>query len=135
MDKSYIELKDLEVYRLSRELSKMSWEIFKKLDFSLKRIIGEQFIRSADSVGANIAEGYRRFHYLDRVKFFYTSRASLSESCGHWLELLHDRGMVDDVMFSQCKALQKDLDVKLSNFIRSNYSILEAEKKALKEKK
>ncbi len=31
--------------------------------------MGDQFIKSIDSVGANIADGYGRFHYLDRINF------------------------------------------------------------------
>lgn len=75
--KKYILLADLEVYRLARELSRIGWEIYEVLDWRIKKITGDQFIESTDSVGANIAEGYGRFHYLDRIKFLYNSRASL----------------------------------------------------------
>ena len=53
--------------------------------------MGDQFIEAVDSVGANIAEGYGRFHYLDRIKFYYNSRASLIECNEHWIELLKER--------------------------------------------
>ena len=43
--------------------------IYSQMNFEDKKIIGDQFIRSTDSVGANIAEGYSRFHYLDKVRF------------------------------------------------------------------
>ena len=81
--------------------------------------MGFQFITSADSVGANIAEGYSRFHYLDKVKFYYISRASLSECCDHWLELLYERGKITETVFKERKNLQYVLGVKLNNFIRS----------------
>ena len=51
--KEYIELKDLVVYRLARELSKIAWGIYSKLSWQEKKIIGDQFIESIDSVGAN----------------------------------------------------------------------------------
>lgn len=69
MDK-YIVLKDLEVYKLARELSKIGWEIYEFLDWQIKKIVGDQFIEATDSIGANIAEGYSRFHFLDKIKFF-----------------------------------------------------------------
>ena len=70
MDKnSYIPLNDLKVYKLARELSKVGWEIYESLNWKEKKIIGDQFIRAIDSVGANITEGYSRFHYLDRINF------------------------------------------------------------------
>ena len=71
--KKYIVLKDLEVYRLARELSAMGWKIYDKLDWQDKKTMGDQFIQSTDSVGANIAEGYGRFHYLDKTRYFSIS--------------------------------------------------------------
>jgi len=88
MKKDYILLKDLEVYRLARELSQTSWKVYESLNWQDKKIMGGQFIEAIDSVGANIAEGYGRYHYLDKIKFYYNSRASLLEACQHWLELL-----------------------------------------------
>lgn len=117
----YIEIKNLEVYRLARELSKLAWEIYEKLDWQTKKIMGYQFIESADSVGANIAEGYGRFHYLDKIKFYYNSRASLLECAEHWLELLYERKKINQEDCSRTKLLQKKLSVKLNNFIASNY--------------
>lgn len=52
----YLSLKELEVYQLSRKLSEIAWSIYGRLNYENKKIIGDQFIRSIDSVGANIAE-------------------------------------------------------------------------------
>ena len=81
----YIELKDLVVYQLSRELSRSCWNIYKKMNTQERILMGNQFLTAADSVGANIAEGYGRFHYLDRIKFLYNGRASMLEAFEHWL--------------------------------------------------
>lgn len=48
MKKNYIPLKDLEVYQLARELSKIAWKIYRSLDWQTKKIIGDQFIESTD---------------------------------------------------------------------------------------
>jgi len=85
--KGYISLEKLGVYKLARQLSKIAWEIYERIDWKIKKIMGEQFVQSTDSVGANIAEGYGRFHYLDKVKFYYNARGSLLES-RHWFDLL-----------------------------------------------
>lgn len=68
--------------------------MYEALDWQVKKVMGDQFIRATDSVGANIAEGYGRFHYLDRIKFYYNARGSLSEARFHWAELLNERGKV-----------------------------------------
>ncbi|MFH1325960.1 MAG: four helix bundle protein [Candidatus Falkowbacteria bacterium] len=116
---NYILLKDLDVYKLALELSSIAWEVYSSLDWHDKKIMGDQFITATDSVGANIAEGYSRFHYLDKIKFYYISRASLSESCDHWLELLFLRQKVDQERFNKMKNLQKNISIKLNNFISS----------------
>ena len=121
MGKNYILLKDLEVYKLARELSTLGWEIYNGLDWETKQINGIQFIKSTDSVGANIAEGYSRFHYLDKIKFFYNSRSSLSEANEHWLELLKERNKVNETNYKKYKAIALKLSVKLNNFIKSTY--------------
>lgn len=119
--KKYILLKNLEVYQLARELSKIGWEMYKDLDWQRKKIMGDQFIEATDSVGANIAEGYSRFHYLDKIKFYYTSRASLSECNEHWLELLNEREKVEQKKYKEFKVIAEKLLIKLNNFITSNY--------------
>jgi hypothetical protein len=37
MEKKFIPLKDLEVYKLARELSKIAWEIYQDLDWQDKK--------------------------------------------------------------------------------------------------
>jgi four helix bundle protein len=120
-NKNYIKLEDLEVYRLARELSKIGWKIYEALDWNTKKINGDQFIESTDSVGANIAEGYGRFHYLDRIKFFYNSRASLSECDNYWIELLKERNKVNDEGYKNFKAITQKLLVKLNKLISATY--------------
>jgi|SRR3989344_1889541 len=120
-DKKYIPLKDLEIYKLARELSKIGWEIYEQLSWQDKKIIGDQFIESTDSTGANIAEGYSRYHYLDRIKFMYNSRGSLAEANNHWLELLLERKKVQKEKYEKYKEVAEKLSLKLNNFISSIY--------------
>ena len=114
----YIQVKDLKVYQLARQLSVIAWRIYSKMSFEDKKIIGDQFIRSTDSIGANIAEGYSRYHYLDKVRFYYNARASQSEATDHWLELLLERNKINQENFDEYKSISKDLQVRLNNFIK-----------------
>ena len=84
--------------------------------------MGDQFIEATDSIGANIAEGYSRFHYLDKIKFYYTSRASLSECNDHWLELLLERKKIKDENHKKFKTIAEQLSIKLNNFITTTYN-------------
>ena len=120
--KKYIQLKDLEVYQLSRELSRLAWKIYEKMDWKQQKIMGDQFITSMDSVGANIAEGYGRYHYLDRIRFYYNSRASMLESINHWSELLLERKVISNNVFEELKNISEKLSIKLNNFITATYN-------------
>ena len=114
---NYIELKNLEIYQLSRQLSTIAWRLFCRFDFLDKKHIGDQFLRSVDSVGANIAEGYGRFHYLDKVRFYYNARASHFEAFTHWLELLLEREKISKEEFDTISSKASILQIKLNNFI------------------
>ena len=124
----YILVKDLEVYKLSRELSKLAWEIFSKFDWESKKIFGNQFVESTDSVGANIVEGYGRFHYLDKIKFYYNARASLNEANDHWIEIIYERNKTSKEQIEKFKTIGKQLSIKLNNFIKSTYNAKNNEK-------
>jgi four helix bundle protein len=113
----YITLKNLQVYQLARELSKLAWKIYSSLNYEQKKIIGDQFIRSADSVGANIAEGYARYHFLEKVRFYHFSCGSLSEACQHWTELMLERNIISKEAFDAIQEIHKPLEIKLNNFI------------------
>jgi four helix bundle protein len=117
----FIPLHDLEVYRLARELSRFAWKIFERLVWEDKKIMGFQFVESADSIGANIAEGYGRFHYLDRIKFYYNSRGSYNEFRIHWLELLMERNKISKQEFDETISVCDKFQLKLNNFIASTY--------------
>lgn len=117
---NYAKLEDLLVYRLAVELSDLGWNIFKKLSWHEQKIIGDQFIRADDSVGANIAEGYGRFHYLDRIKFYYNSRGSLLE-VKHWCLLLKKRSMINEEEFNNFMSKVDFIHYQLNIFIKSCY--------------
>ena len=121
--KRYILLKDLEVYKLARELSKIAWKVYEGLSWQEKKTMGDQFIESVDSIGANIAEGYGRHHFLDQIKFYYNARGSFNECCQHWIEILNERKKVDAENYKQFKDVADKLSLKLNNFISAIYRV------------
>ena len=83
-----------------------------------KKILGNQFIRALDSISANIAEGYGRYHYLDRIKFYYNSRGSLLETL-HWTNLLLERKIGSKDKLKNLNNLLNKVHFKLNRFIKS----------------
>lgn len=119
---AYIPIHELEVYRLSRKLSTSTWTVYQRLSFQEKKVWGDQMLSAIDSVGANIAEGYARFHFSEKSRFYYISRASLSEGVEHWIDLGFERGVVSDQEFLLFNQLRRDVQVRLNNMIKSTYS-------------
>jgi len=113
----YLKLEDLDIYKISRENSKLAWDIYLNLQVDLKIIIGQQFVKSMDSILANISEGYGRYHFMDKIRFFYLSRASLIETLT-WLELLSERKLIDGKTYTKINSNLNTLHHKLNSFIK-----------------
>ncbi len=75
-----IRLIDLEVYKVALDIGDKVWDIVDRWDFFNKDTLGKQFVKAADSVALNIAEGYGRFFYKENKNFNYYSRGSAFES-------------------------------------------------------
>ena len=113
-----LDLNDLEIYRLAKNLSREGWKIYETLDWRDKKIMGDQFISAVDSMGANIAEGFGRYHFADKNKFNYNARGSLQES-RHWLALLWERGKISKEVYGMFSDELEMLRRKLNNYINS----------------
>lgn len=119
--KKYIPLKDLEIYQLSRKLSAIAWEIYSRRNYQQRKVWGDQMLEAIDSVGGNISEGYARFHYLEKIHFYFIARASLSEGKEHWLDLGLERGIVTSEEWQEICAIHQPLQIKLNNTITKTY--------------
>lgn len=69
MDKKYLSLNDIEVYRIAYHLSNKVWNIVLQWEQFSRNTIGQQFVRAIDSVSANIAEGFGRYGKKDKFAF------------------------------------------------------------------
>ncbi|KAA0257618.1 four helix bundle protein [Deferribacter autotrophicus] len=111
-------LEDLEIYQLALKLSDDIWGVYQQLPKNLKFNIGDQLLRAVDSIGANISEGFGRYHYKDSMKFYYNARGSLFES-KYWLQLLFKRKLINTDKYDELKNKLDLLGIKLNNFINS----------------
>ena len=70
---------DLNVWKEAHALTIDMYAVSKEFPADERFGLTSQIRRASSSIGANIAEGFRRYHYGDRVIFYYQARASLSE--------------------------------------------------------
>jgi len=75
---------DLRVLKSAEEIADSIWKVVIQWDAFAKDVVGKQITRSADSVGANIAESFGRFNFGEKLQFLYYSRGSLFET-KYWL--------------------------------------------------
>lgn len=109
---------ELDVYKLSDELSDLIWYDFDNWNKKTQNTIGYQILRSSDSITANIAEGYGRYTPADRRKFYLYSRGSLEETKS-WLRKLIRRKIINESNASKYKTIIDKLGPKLNSFINS----------------
>ena len=110
-------LEDLELYQLAESFSDEIWLIVLKWDYFAKDTLGKQLVRSADSFGANIAEGFGRFHFKENKNFCYFSRGSLIETKG-WLTKAKTRKLISEDQFVEYINKLASIHLKLNAYIK-----------------
>ena len=108
----------LQVYQLPERLSDALWEIVGGWSPFDRDTVGKQLVRAADSVGANIAEGYGRGSAQDNRRFVRIARGSLNETI-HFLRRAHCRKLVTAEQTAAVKPLLDELGPKLNGYLRS----------------
>lgn len=78
--------------------------------------LADQLRRAALSVLLNIAEGYGRYHYLDKLRFFYIARGSLCETLSACVAAFH-AGYVDDAQLAWMRTSEAETERLLNGYI------------------
>lgn len=109
---------NLRVYQLSEELGDRIWEIVMPWSAFARSTIGNQLVRSADSIGANIAEGAGRGAFQDNRRFVRIARGSLNET-KHWLRRAYRRQLLLPTQVDQLKLIIDELSPRLNAYLNS----------------
>jgi four helix bundle protein len=111
-----MEIEELKVYQLSMELAEKVWCHVLKWDYFVKDTVGKQLVKAADSVSANISEGFGRYHYNEAKHFYYYARGSLSET-KTWLSKASNRSFITKETYDNFVNDIKTISIKLNNYI------------------
>ncbi len=109
---------ELKVYQLAEKLSDEVWNIVLGWDYLARDTVGKQLIRSADSIGANIAEGCGRRSFQDNRRFVRIARGSLNET-RHWLRRAYRRKLLSKEQIDLVGKLLEDLSPCLNGYLKS----------------
>jgi four helix bundle protein len=97
---NYLKLNDITAYKTAFDLSNYIWDIIERWDYFPKETVGKQFVRAADSISSNIAEGFGRYGKKDKIKFYRYSIGSLKESLD-WNEKSKKRNLIENEEYSK----------------------------------
>lgn len=109
---------DLRVLKLAEEIADSIWKIVVQWDEFAKDVVGKQMARSADSVGANIAESFGRFNLGEKLQFLYYSRGSIFET-KYWLNRTKIRGLMEPEQVQEYVNRLTELAKQLNTFASS----------------
>jgi four helix bundle protein len=85
---------DLQVLKAAEAIADSIWKKVVEWNEFAKDVIGKQITRSADSIGANIAESVGRYNFGEKLQFLYYARGSLFET-KYWLNRIKERGLMN----------------------------------------
>lgn len=112
------EFYELDVWQLAKTIVVKVYNLTKQFPGQETYCLVDQLRRAANSVCANIAEGFERFHTKDKVRFYYHARASVSECKSHLL-VAKDLGYIENEITYQLIAELTSVGVKINNMVSS----------------
>jgi len=112
-----MQLEELKVYQSAMEVGDECWSIVSRWNHFERDTIGKQLVRAADSIAANISEGFGRFHFKENRYFNFIARGSLFET-KTWLDKAVKRNLITLEEFSKLKIEMNELGKLLNGYIR-----------------
>lgn len=109
---------NLRVYQLAESLEDEVWDIVMRWRVFARDTVGEQLVSSADSIGANIAEGSGRGSVMDNRRFVRVARGSLYET-KHCLRRAYKRKLLTPEQTECLKQTIDELTRTLNGYLRS----------------
>ncbi|MDD4178644.1 MAG: four helix bundle protein [Candidatus Margulisbacteria bacterium] len=79
------EFTELRVWQEGKSITVSIYKLTEKFPGQERFGLTDQLRRAANSVCANIAEGFERYHTKDKIRFYYLARGSAAECKSHLL--------------------------------------------------
>lgn len=125
MEREIKHFTDLDAWKVNHELTLSVYKITKKFPKDERFGLVDQLRRAASSITANIAEGWGRYHYADKIRFYYQARASNCET-QNFLILAKDLGYLKLEEYMEIKNRAFQGFKVINGLIRSTEKIRES---------
>ena len=116
-NKKYLKLNDIEAYKKAFILSNQVWELVMTWEYFAKDTVGKQLVRAIDSISANIAEGFGRYHKKEKVLFYRYAKSSAYE-CFDWCEKARVRQLFNQSQYTQVYGELKEFPRLINQLIK-----------------
>jgi len=110
-------LEKLAVYKAAELFADRIWDTIKEWNHFDKDTIGKQLTRAADSISANIAEGYGRYYYKESKQFYFYARGSIQETKS-WLCKCQRRKLIEDSICAELLQEAEKILAMLNAYIK-----------------
>ncbi|MEL6928213.1 MAG: four helix bundle protein [Cyanobacteria bacterium J06600_6] len=107
----------LEFYQDSLKLLKASYKLADSLPSYERYNLSDQIRRASCSILLNISEGYGRYHYLERLRFLYIARGSLSETLSAFI-IAENLGYCSGEQLNWVRQLKEKVEKNLNGYCR-----------------
>lgn len=104
-------------YKNARRLSSIIWQVSRTWDKYILSTIGNQLIRAADSISANLAEGWNRYSKKDKINFFIIARGSVAE-VADWIEKAYERNLISSSEYDNTQGILVNLPREINGLIK-----------------
>jgi four helix bundle protein len=110
---------DLHVWRDGHKLVLEIYRVTEKFPKEEQFGLISQLRRAASSITANIAEGFGRFHFKDKIKFYTQARGSLLE-VQNFIFLAQDLKYLEKNMAREIFQDCNNVHIRLNSLIKAN---------------
>ena len=107
---------DLTCWKKARELRKLLYQLADDLPQYEQFKLASQIRSAASSITANIAEGYGRFNFQEKIYFASIARASTLESEDHLYTCL-DARYIDQLKFDLLYRACEEVSIAINGYI------------------
>jgi four helix bundle protein len=108
----------LDFYQNSLKLIKAAYRLANSLPSYECYNLSDQLRRAACSVALNIAEGYGRHHYKERLRFLYIARGSLAETLSAFI-IANNLEYCNEKQLSWVSDLKAQIEKDLNGYCRT----------------